>query len=57
MTTQEKLDSLVFKVKQMREAQKKYFKTRVQQVLAQSKMYEKDVDDLIESFTKPNLFS
>lgn len=57
MTTQEKLDSLVFKVKQMREAQKKYFKTRDQQVLAQSKMYEKDVDDLIESFTKPNLFS
>lgn len=57
MTTQEKLDSLVFKVKQMREAQKKYFKTRDQQVLAQSKMHEKDVDDLIESFTKPNLFS
>lgn len=57
MTKQEKLDSLVFKVKQMREAQKKYFKTRDQQVLAQSKMYEKDVDDLIESFTNPNLFS
>jgi cell fate (sporulation/competence/biofilm development) regulator YmcA (YheA/YmcA/DUF963 family) len=39
---------LMFAVRQMRKCQKKYFSTRNRDVMNQSKMWEKKVDDILE---------
>lgn len=48
MTTGEFAD-LVFK---MRKAQKKYFRTRLQSAMTESKSYEKEVDRILEERQK-----
>jgi hypothetical protein len=41
-------------VKEMREAQKEYFRTRSSIALAKSKKLEKDVDDMVASVGVPS---
>lgn len=43
-------------VKEMREAQRMYFKTRNTDWLQKSKKLEREVDQLIEDISKPKLF-
>ncbi|MNL16570.1 hypothetical protein D3C87_1376210 [compost metagenome] len=50
------LKVLVNKVANMRDLQKKYFKTRDSQVLKEAKQAEQDVDRVVEQIKKPNLF-
>lgn len=38
---------LLYKMKAMRDAQKEYFRTRSSTALAESKMLEKEVDDIV----------
>lgn len=49
----EKFDSLIFQVSKVRELQKKYFATRNTGVLAESKMAERNLDEMIKAFENP----
>lgn len=53
MTDKEKLEAFTKLVKLMRNTQKTYFRTRDKEVLATSKIYEKDVDKAVEEILNP----
>lgn len=50
-------DSLVSTVKQMREAQREYFRTRNPEALRKSKALEKRVDEMIIIYEQKGLFN
>ena len=50
------MNKLVTAVKNMRQLQKEYFKTRDLDVLSRSKVAEKEVDRLLEELENPGLF-
>jgi hypothetical protein len=52
-----KANNIIKETESMRDMQRNYFKYRTSDELKKAKLQERKVDDMIEEYKKPNLFT